>query len=150
MKRSLLSLILTGILLTGFYGYSAAGEYRKISEAQLKEALKHEIKANKLDDAGRLDEAIKEYEEALELNPYSVSCLFNLGLAYLKAGRNAEAIYTYERAIDLAPEDAELYKLLGIAFIKNGEREKAINAWEKSLALNPEQPRVKEFIEINR
>ncbi len=150
MKRSILSLMLAGALLFGFYGYSGAGEYRKITEAQLKEALKHEIRANKLDDEGKLDEAIKEYEESLELNPYSISCLFNLGLAYLKAGRNAEAIYTYQRAIDLAPDDAELYKLLGIAFIKNGEREKAIAAWEKSLALDPDQPRVREFIEINK
>lgn len=148
-KRFLVLLLIVPMLILSLLDYTAwAGG--SISEEVAKEALQHEIMANKFDDEGKVVEAIKEYEKSLELNPHSVNALFNLGLAYLKTQRVKEAAYTYERAVDLSPKDAEVYKLLGIAYIQQGLKDKAVESWKKSLSLNPDQPKVKEFIEINK
>lgn len=151
MKRIILSAIIAlTLIFTVDAMHSWADAAKKVTNDTTNEALSHEVEANKLDDAGKLDEAINEYETSLGLNPYSVSCLFNLGVAYLKAERFEEAVYTYERAVDLDAKDAELFKLLGIAYVKDGKKKQAVLAWDKSLELNPEQPQVKQFLEANK
>lgn len=52
--------------------------------------------------AGRLDDAIWLYNQALEQDPNYGQAYSNLGLAYQKAGRKAEAIWANRKAIALA------------------------------------------------
>ena len=52
--------------------------------------------------AGKLDEAIDNYRNAIDLNPEYGQAYSNLGLAYQKAGRPAEAIWANRKAIALA------------------------------------------------
>lgn len=52
--------------------------------------------------AGRLDEAIAAYQQAIDADPGYGQAYSNLGLAYQKAGRAAEAIWADRKAIALA------------------------------------------------
>ncbi|MFT0168992.1 tetratricopeptide repeat protein [Paraburkholderia mimosarum] len=52
--------------------------------------------------AGRVDDAINLYGQAIEQDPDYGQAYSNLGLAYQKAGRNAEAIWANRKAIALA------------------------------------------------
>lgn len=52
--------------------------------------------------AGRLDDAIAAYQQALDADPGYGQAYGNLGLAYQKAGRAAEAIWANRKAIALA------------------------------------------------
>jgi hypothetical protein len=52
--------------------------------------------------AGRLDEAIATYRQAIDADPGYGQAYSNLGLAYQKAGRDAEAIWADRKAIALA------------------------------------------------
>lgn len=52
--------------------------------------------------AGRLDDAIAAYQQAIDADPGYGQAYSNLGLAYQKAGRSAEAIWADRKAIALA------------------------------------------------
>jgi hypothetical protein len=52
--------------------------------------------------AGRLDDAIASYQQAIDADPGYGQAYSNLGLAYQKAGRAAEAIWADRKAIALA------------------------------------------------
>ena len=61
---------------------------------------------------GHFDEAIAEYDRALEKSPGNPALLLNLGLAYYKSGRPAEAAARFERAASLAPQFKDQVTLL--------------------------------------
>ena len=50
---------------------------------------------------GRLDDAIKEYQTAIKLEPDHVNAHNNLGVAYHNQGRFDDAIKEYQTAIKL-------------------------------------------------
>jgi tetratricopeptide (TPR) repeat protein len=61
---------------------------------------------------GLIDEAIKEYHEALRLNPGLVDTRFNLGLTYKRKGLKNEAIREFERVLEIKPENVRARKIL--------------------------------------
>lgn len=54
--------------------------------------------ANKLYGAGKYDEALKSYNEALISNPDSYAINYNMGTAYFKKGEYEKAISSFEKA----------------------------------------------------
>ena len=57
---------------------------------------------------GRSNEAVRNFEKAIELDPRNLSTLRQLALTYQSMRRFAEEAATVDRAIALAPEDTEL------------------------------------------
>jgi len=89
-----------------------------------------------------LDQAIKDFSEAIRLNP-NVSNFYNLrGCAYMKKGHNDQAIIDFNEAIRLDPNDADTYLFRGTAYAygMSGQKDKAIRDFEKVLNLNPDEP----------
>ncbi|MBF0319876.1 MAG: tetratricopeptide repeat protein [Nitrospirae bacterium] len=70
--------------------------------------------------AGAADSAIKEYEEALWLNPDRPESYNNLGLIYLNKGDYDLAIGYFKMALELNEDFVNAYNNLGIAFMKSG------------------------------
>ena len=60
-----------------------------------------------LEGAGRLDEAITQFDTALRLKPDSAETHFNLGVAHGDRGNRAEAIRHLQEAIRLRPDFAQ-------------------------------------------
>ena len=54
---------------------------------------------------GRLEEAIRYYDRAIELNPDYAEAWYNKGVALQAQGNLAEAIECYDRALALNPDD---------------------------------------------
>jgi tetratricopeptide (TPR) repeat protein len=86
---------------------------------------------------GRYDDAIKEYREALRLNPGNVLVLSDLGKALVKQGRPAEGIEHFRAVLRTNPNDADAYYNVGIAFAQQGQSEQAIEAYQNVLRLEP-------------
>src|SRR5438552_11857745 len=87
--------------------------------------------------AGRLDEAIAEYELSLKLRP-RFPVLANLGSVYARLGRYEEAIARYEQALKLAPGQAAVTLNLGLAYYKTGDFQKSAGLFEQVLKSEPE------------
>ena len=55
------------------------------------------------------DQAIQNYDKAIELNPNFAEAYNNRGNAYEDKGEYDQAIQDYNKAIELDPENAEFY-----------------------------------------
>ena len=53
---------------------------------------------------GRTDEAIREYQAALRINPDYADAHYNLGVAYAQQGRTDEAMREYQAALRVNPD----------------------------------------------
>jgi tetratricopeptide (TPR) repeat protein len=87
---------------------------------------------------GKLDEAIVEFEQAIELDPDNADAHRNLGTAYGEQGQWEKAVVPYEKAIELDPDFGEAYGDLVGAYFSLGKVPEAIAAGEKAIELAPE------------
>ena len=113
-------------LLTYTYFYNTGIEFRK---------------------KGQYLEAIKCYEQAIELNPEDANSYYNLGLPQYDLGLYEVAIESFERAIKLNPELANSYYMLGLSQEKLNLYNSALDNFEIYLRLvNHESPENQQFI----
>jgi Flp pilus assembly protein TadD len=90
-----------------------------------------------LQNEGRIEDAIRQYQEALAIDPRDVLTHNNLGIALRLQGRLEEAIEHYETAIDIAPGFAKARTNLGDALQAQGRVKEAIRQYEAALRARP-------------
>lgn len=93
-----------------------------------------------LDRSGRTEEAIEQYEKALESRPEYDKALNNLGLALERKGDIEGAVRRYEGAVRSNPSSAGARSNLGLALLNLGRTEEAIRRLEEALRLRPRAP----------
>jgi tetratricopeptide (TPR) repeat protein len=91
-----------------------------------------------LQQAGRMQEAIRHYKQALRLNPDFADAHVNLGDALRKTGRIEEAIGQYEEAMRIKPDFPKAHFALGVAWLQVGRTQEALRQCEEALRLNPD------------
>ena len=84
-----------------------------------------------------LDEALKQYQLALKLNPRYADAYNNEGAAYQGKLMYSAAIKAYKRALKLNNRLVSSYRNLGIAYIDKEQYSKATAAFRKALQLDP-------------
>jgi tetratricopeptide (TPR) repeat protein len=89
-------------------------------------------------DQGKLDEAIRQYQEAVRLKPDHANAHNNLGAALDEKGQTDEAIRQFQEAIRLKPDHAEAHNNLGIALGKKGQTDEAIRQFQEAVRLEPD------------
>lgn len=103
-----------------------------------KDARMHREIAAKALREGRYQEAIEEYQKAIELDPDSAELHHALGIAYLKLGDRTKATDAFKEAIRLKPGWAEAHYDLGRADYELGEYESAATSFEEAIRLKPD------------
>jgi Tfp pilus assembly protein PilF len=91
-----------------------------------------------LADKGRLDEAIENYRQGIQINPKNFKAFNNLGLALVAKGRLDEAVESYREAIRSNPNYPEALNNLGIALVEKGRPEEAIRHFYQALQIKPD------------
>ena len=94
---------------------------------------------------GFVEEAIREYREAINLNPWEEFYHYNLGVALLKNNEYNDAYKELSEAIRMDPEDLEAHYALadvnyaiGNSLMLEGHLEEAIGAFREAIAIDPE------------
>ena len=85
--------------------------------------------------AGKIEEAIAHYEQALRINPDYAEAHNNLGLLLAQTGRIEEAIAHFEQALRIKPDYAEAHCALGMALEQTGQVREAVGHYEQALRI---------------
>ena len=64
---------------------------------------------NALRDRGKLDDAVKNYKKALELNPNYSIAYNDLGVLFINLGKTNEAINNFRKTINISPKNTKAY-----------------------------------------
>jgi tetratricopeptide (TPR) repeat protein len=89
---------------------------------------------------GRTDEAIQQFQQALQLDPDHFIALENLGNAFRQAKRWDDAKSTLQHALQLNPESAEANYALGMVCAQTNDEDRAFEFLQKAIAEKPAYP----------
>ena len=87
---------------------------------------------------GELDDAIKNYNTALKIDPDYVKAYYNLGNALAQKGDAEASIYNYRKALQLNPDFFEAYYNIGRILSNQGKTGEAIHNYREALIINNE------------
>lgn len=90
--------------------------------------------------AGRLEQAERQFAAALSLMPGRPSVLTNLGAVRLKLGRTEEALSLLQEALAQEPGNAEALGHCGTALAELGRPADAVAHFDRALAADPRPP----------
>ncbi len=91
---------------------------------------------------GRRDEAIEQYQKALQINPDFPEAHNSLGVALLQQGKVDDAIGHFEKVLEIKPDSEQAHRSLGNALLQKGRLNEAIAHYQKALELKPDDVQV--------
>jgi tetratricopeptide (TPR) repeat protein len=91
-----------------------------------------------LDMAGNKQEAVREYQAALKLQPDHYPALLLLGTAYLDLGQPAKAIEPLERSLKSQPDSVDAKETLAEALLGVGRLGEAVHSFEELSQSHPD------------
>ena len=86
---------------------------------------------------GRVNEAIKAYEEAIQASPNIIQIPFNLADSYFQVGRYDDSLNIYEQMLQARPDDPVLLFRHARVLFKKGENQRAIAGFRRALEIDP-------------
>ena len=87
---------------------------------------------------GKDEDAIKDYDDAIQLKPDYAEAYYNRGNVKARLGKDEDAIKDYDKAIQLKPDYAEAYDDRGNSKAQLGKHEDAIKDYDKAIQLKPD------------
>ena len=116
------------------------GDAEALSEAKLETSDALLARGNLLLNAGKFDDALRDFSAALEKKPGSVVILSDRALAYLWLDRLPEARADLEAAAKIEPGHAVLLRAQGLYAEKSDDCEAAVAAFTKAIEAEPGNP----------
>ena len=94
--------------------------------AQIQQAQEHWATGVELWEQETFQEAIAEYDQAIQLNPKFTAAYNDRGVAYFYLGQFERAVEDYDAAIGIDGHYAEAYNNRGLAYVRLGQLDRAI------------------------
>ncbi len=119
-----------------------ADAIKKYEEAKKRQSMSAEIQATfklgtQLSDEGKYDDAIVEFNKALEKLPDEPVIYAAIANAQAKQGKNDAALASYQKAIDLNPKDPAFHTGMGVLLNSLGKTAESQAAFKKAAELDP-------------
>ena len=102
------------------------------------EAYYHYELAEAYDQAGRADDALAAYREALQREPTHQTSLEGMGRLLARSGLAEQAIPILRQAIRQSPQAYQIHSDLGLAYLKLGKLPAAIEELQTAVRINPD------------
>ena len=110
-------------------------QVRRVIEEQPSNSDAHRMLGQTLAVQGRLDEALEEHQQAIDLRPNYWRHHGDLGLLYFQVGRRPLAAAAFRRVTELMPASARGFQMLGAVYQTLGEVAQARENYERALQL---------------
>jgi tetratricopeptide (TPR) repeat protein len=108
--------------------------FKKFEES----ALTHHNIATALYNRNRIQEAIKEWEKAIQIAPSETTFYYCIAYAYIKEEIYDKAIHYAQLSVELDNSNSFCYDTLGWAYYKKGMFEEALKCLEKAMQMSPD------------
>ena len=107
------------------------------AKAQDKTTSDYSLAGGKYYLKGECSDAIKDYNEAITLDPDNASAYISRGITKFELEKYFDAIKDYDKFISLAPDFAFAYNNRGLVKADLGHYSDAIEDYDKAIALDP-------------
>ena len=97
----------------------------------------HELLAEVVALRGDSDDAVKEYQAAIQLGPDEAELHESLGEFYLDNHADQDAQHELAKAVALDPSHTKAFYLLGRLYVLDNQNEKAVPILERALEIQP-------------
>ncbi|MCI0371003.1 MAG: tetratricopeptide repeat protein, partial [candidate division NC10 bacterium] len=114
-------------------------EQRRQAE-QRAEGSYHRLRALQLMEAGKPEQAVKSFEDALQHDPKNADLLLEAGEAARTAGELPLSEEYLDRAVRLAPGNALIRRARGETMLASGDPEGALTDLQEAARLDPSDP----------
>ncbi len=85
------------------------------------------------------EQALVQYQKALEFSPHNVFALNGLGMTYATLKRDSDALKAFQQAVKSDPRNPATYFNLAVQAERMNRIEEALNAYEKFLTISDEK-----------
>jgi Flp pilus assembly protein TadD len=89
-----------------------------------------------LDAGGKMDEALREFAEAIRLRPSNAEAYNDMALTFLKTGRRSEAVQAFQQSLQIRPT-AGAARNLAAALLMNGDSAQAAKVYRIAMQIDP-------------
>jgi tetratricopeptide (TPR) repeat protein len=83
---------------------------------------------------GRPKEALRDFDEALRLNPGDFNACLGKGIALMELGQHQLAISWFDQALSLRADDALAFSNRAVAYFQTGEKDRAMEDFTRALS----------------
>lgn len=98
--------------------------------------------------SGKYQEAIKDIEEMIKINPFGKSGYYNnLALCYEGLGNSSKAREYFLESVSLDSKNINALGGLAENYLKTGDKKKAIESYKKILSINPNEENAKKKLD---
>ncbi len=106
-----------------------------IKEIFKQDAASYRQEGHKLQAAGDLSSALSYYQKALQLDPYNLETVNDIGIIYEGLGDSTTAVAMYKKALEMDPKYLPAYANLAFLYESKGDTENATYYWRKRYEL---------------
>jgi tetratricopeptide (TPR) repeat protein len=89
---------------------------------------------------GSLDDAHREIEQALNINPVQPENFYVLGKILAREGNLDDALEAFRKTTVINPAESDAFYEMGLIYRQKNDKERAVEVLKKALAISPHDP----------